>query len=106
MRCRTPRVCLQPASANFLQQRFDKFTEVFNNERPHEALGMKCPAEVYQPATRVYQGLPDIDYPLHDKTIVVTRCGRIGFARKKSISARSLRGRPWASRKCTTTFGW
>ena len=22
-------------------------------------------------------GLPDIDYPLHDKTIVVTRCGRI-----------------------------
>jgi hypothetical protein len=67
----------KPAVANFLQQqaRFDKFIEVFNNERPHEALDMKCPAEVYQPSPRPYSGLPDIDYPLHDKTIVVTRCG-------------------------------
>jgi putative transposase len=41
----------KPAAANFLQQqaRFDKFIEVFNNERPHEALDRKCPAEVYQP---------------------------------------------------------
>ena len=30
-----------------------------------------------------YQGLPDIDYPCHDKTIVVTRCGRICLGRKK-----------------------
>jgi len=52
----------------------NKFTEVFNNERPHEALNMKCPAEVYQPSTRSYTGLPDIDYPFHDKTIVVTHC--------------------------------
>ena len=44
---------------------------------------MKCPAEVYQPSTRPYQGLPDIDYPLHDKVVVVTNCGRICFGRKK-----------------------
>ena len=75
----------KPAAANFLQQqaRFDKFIDVFNNERPHEALDMKCPAEVYQPSPRPYTGLPDIDYPLHDKTIVVTRCGRICLGRKK-----------------------
>src|SRR2546422_3199205 len=75
----------KPAAQNFLQQqaRFDKFIEVFNNERPHEALDMKCPAEVYQPSQRVYTGLPDIDYPLHDKTIVVTRCGRICLGKKK-----------------------
>jgi putative transposase len=42
-----------------------------------------CPVEVYQPSTRPYNGLPDIDYPLHDKTIVVTRCGRICLGRKK-----------------------
>ena len=38
----------KPAAANFLQQqaRFEKFIEVFNNERPHEALDMKCPAAV------------------------------------------------------------
>ena len=41
----------KPAGLNFLQQqaRFDDFIEIFNQERPHEALGMKCPAEVYQP---------------------------------------------------------
>ena len=65
------------------QARFDKFIDVFNNERPHEAPDMKCPAEVDQPSTRLYQGLPDIDYPLHDKTIVVTRCGRICLGKKK-----------------------
>jgi putative transposase len=76
----------KPAAANFLQQqaRFDDFMEVFNGERPHEALDMKCPAEVYQPSPRPYTGLPDIDYPLHDKTIVVTRCGRICLGNKKN----------------------
>ena len=75
----------KPAVGNFLQQqaRFDKFIEVFNNERPHEALGMKCPADVYQASPRPYQGLPDIDYPFHDRTIVVTHCGRICLGRKK-----------------------
>jgi hypothetical protein len=29
------------------------------------------------------QGLPNIDYPFHDKTIVVTHCGRICLGRKK-----------------------
>src|SRR5438874_12021545 len=40
----------KPAVANFLQQqaRFDDFLEVFNHQRPHEALDMKCPAEIYQ----------------------------------------------------------
>ncbi|HLW58932.1 MAG TPA: integrase, partial [bacterium] len=59
------------------QARVDKFLDIFNTERPHEALNMKCPAEVYHPSPRPYTGLPDIDYPLHDKTIVGTQCGRI-----------------------------
>jgi len=69
----------KPAAANFLQQqaRFDAFLDVFNTKRPHEALNMQCPADVYRPSGRPYTGLPDIDYPLHDKTIVVTLCGRI-----------------------------
>jgi len=52
----------KPAGPNFLQQqaRFDDFIEIFNNERPHEALDMKCPAEVYQPSTRTYRGLPEL----------------------------------------------
>jgi putative transposase len=75
----------QPAAANFLQQqaRFDHFLEIFNREPPHEALRMQCPAEIYCPSTRPYQGLPDLDYPFHDKTIVVTRCARICLGNKK-----------------------
>src|SRR3984957_17714501 len=69
----------RPAGANFLQQqaRFDTFVEEFNHERPHEALGMKCPGEVYTPSPRVYNGIPEPDYPFHDRTLLVTSCGRI-----------------------------
>ena len=44
---------------------------------------MKCPAEVYRPSPRAYQGLPDLTYPFHDHTVHVTRCGRICLHRKK-----------------------
>lgn len=75
----------KPAAANFLQQqaRFDTFLETFNTERPHEALDMQCPADVYRPSPRPYTGLPDLAYPLHDKTIVVTQCGRICLGSNK-----------------------
>ena len=44
---------------------------------------MQCPAERYQPSSRPYRGLPDIDYPLHDKAATVTTCGRICFNNQK-----------------------
>ncbi len=70
---------------NALQQqaRFDEFINEFNTERPHEALDMKFPNEVYSPSTRPYQGLPEVEYPLHDRDILVTACGRICMHRKK-----------------------
>ncbi|WP_269527279.1 IS481 family transposase [Coraliomargarita parva] len=38
--------------------------ETFNCVRPHEALGMKTPADVYKPSQRKYTGTPDdIVYP-------------------------------------------
>jgi putative transposase len=75
----------KPAGSNFLQQqaRFDDFIDCYNKERPHQALGMQCPAERYVPSTRPYRGLPELDYPLHDKTVTVTTCGRICFNRRK-----------------------
>ena len=75
----------RPPGANSLQQqaRFDDFVREFNTERPHEALGMKTPAEHYRNALRPYLGLPEIDYPLHDRDALVTACGRICMHRKK-----------------------
>jgi len=75
----------RPASSNSLQQqaRFDAFVQEFNFERPHEALQMKTPAEAYVASTRPYQGLPELAYPLHDRDIMVTACGRLCLHRKK-----------------------
>ena len=75
----------KPAGANFLQQqaRFDDFIEEFNTERPHQALDMACPAERYTPSPRPYRGLPELDYPFHDKAVTVTTCGRICYKKKK-----------------------
>jgi transposase InsO family protein len=75
----------RPPGANSLQQqaRFDAFISEFNAERPHEALDMRCPAELYTPSVRAYHGLPEIEYPFHDRDVLVTACGRICMHRKK-----------------------
>jgi putative transposase len=83
------REATKPASANVLQQqaRFDTFVAQYNRDRPHQALNMKVPAEVYGRSTRVYQGLDELTYPFHDKTFTVTQCGRICFnSRKVNLS--------------------
>ena len=75
----------KPAEMNFLQQqaKFDDFVEEFNGERPHQALGMKYPSEVYLKSARTYNGLPPVEYPLHERTILVTSCGRICIKKLK-----------------------
>lgn len=75
----------RPPGANSLQQqaKFDAFVSEFNNERPHEALAMKTPAEAYSASPRPYRGLPDLTYPLHDRDVLVTACGRICMHRKR-----------------------
>lgn len=75
----------RPAAANFLEQqgKFDDFIEVYNTERPHQALDMACPAEHYTPSSRAYKGLQDLEYPFHDKAVTVTTCGRICYNCKK-----------------------
>jgi len=75
----------RPPGMNCLQQqaKFDEFLREFNEERPHEALGMKPPAEVYKPSPRRYDGLPELTYPLHDRDLLVTACGRICMHRKR-----------------------
>src|SRR6266536_2720584 len=79
------REATRPPGMNSLQQqaKFDAFVEEFNTERPHEAIAMKCPAEIYRPSPRPYHGLPDLAYPFHDRDMLVTACGRICMHRKK-----------------------
>ena len=84
----------RPSGANILQQqaKFDAFVEEFNCERPHEALAMQCPGQVYTASTRPYDGIPDPHYPFHDQTVVVTNCGRLCLYNKKINLSSSLAG--------------
>jgi putative transposase len=84
----------KPAARNFLQQqaRFDDFIQCFNHERPHQALDMKYPAELYHPSPRPYRGLGVLEYPLHDRTVTVTHCGRICLGKRKINLSQSFAG--------------
>ena len=75
----------KPAAKNFLQQqaKFDDFIDCYNHDRPHQALDMKYPAELYSPSPRPYRGIGELTYPLHDRTITVTRCGRLCIGKRK-----------------------
>jgi transposase InsO family protein len=84
----------KPAAYNFLQQqeRFDDFIETFNNERPHQSLGGLYPAEVYTPSAREYRPPDHPEYPYHDRTILVTHCGRICIGKRKISLSRVFAG--------------
>jgi transposase InsO family protein len=84
----------RPAAENALQQqaRFDDFRDEFNDERPHEALDMKTPAEVYTPSPRPFTGLPELEYPLHDRDIVVSSSGVIGLHGRPVVISSVLAG--------------
>ena len=53
------------------QQRFDAFRRVYNDERPHEALGQETPASRYQPSLRGYPAR--LEEPHYDAAQAVRR---------------------------------
>jgi transposase InsO family protein len=65
-------------SLKLQQRKFDQFRKEYNEERPHEALGMKRPAEVYRPSKRAMpQRIRTYDYPMNNLVRRVSRCGTI-----------------------------
>ena len=83
---------LPPASSlRAQQQEFDRFREEFNEERPHEALGMKRPGEVYQPSTRCMpKRIEPYEYPAHYLVRRVSRCGTIRVLGKQVFVSNTL----------------
>jgi len=73
----------RPARFNLLQQQeaFDAWRHEFNHERPHQALGMKSPADLFTVSPRPLPAqLPDLTYPLHDDAVRVSNYGDIHIA--------------------------
>lgn len=79
----------RPAAGTLLQQqeRFDRFVGEYNSERPHEALAQRPPATLYTPAIRRFPDhLPEADYPLHDRTCLVSRCGHVRIPASQAMN--------------------
>jgi transposase InsO family protein len=59
---------MSPMAANrrAQQHRFDQFRREFNQQRPHEALGMRTPDSCYRASLRAFPArLPQPEYPAH-----------------------------------------
>lgn len=66
------------------QRRFDAWRNVYNFQRPHEAIDMKVPAERYQPSPRQYkENLPPIEYAPADQVRKVQQGGWISYQGKQ-----------------------
>lgn len=74
------------------QEALDLWREEFNCERPHEALGMRCPAQVYERSERSYEGTPDdLSYAgMYSRR--VNKHGEVKWQGAQIAISRSLRG--------------
>jgi transposase InsO family protein len=63
-----------------IQINFDKWRDIYNIERPHEALGVDVPINRFKPSYRSYsEKLDEIEYAPEDKIRKVDQGGRIHF---------------------------
>jgi transposase InsO family protein len=65
------------------QPEFDSWRTGYNCERPHEALGMKVPAERYQPSGRPFpETLPPLEYDAGDEVRKVNDRGMVKYKKQ------------------------
>jgi transposase InsO family protein len=81
------------------QKQFDEFRQVYNHQRPHEALDMAVPASRYRPAARAYpEVLEPIEYGSNDHVRRVCIDGRISFQGNQYKVGLAFSGEPVAVR--------
>lgn len=79
------------------QQRFDRFRDDYNHERPHEALGQKPPGQFYQPSPRPMPArIPEPNYPAGTKIRQVRSNGEIKWRGHKIYISTVIVGEPIA----------
>lgn len=77
------------------QRHFDQWREVYNHERPHEAIGMAAPATRYTVSPRVYpSSLPPIEYGSQDFVRKVQQEGIISFKGREWPIGKAFHGYP------------
>lgn len=85
------------------QRRFDAWRDVYNIQRPHEALDMQVPADRYQPSNRQYkQNLLPIEYGPDDQVRKVQQGGWISYQGKQYPIPKAFWGQRVAVRPTAT----
>jgi len=78
-----------------LQQALDRWRQVYNHDRPHEALQLAVPASRYQPSLRAYpETLPPIEYDTGVTVRRVQQKGEVHFRGQVFEVSRAFRGYP------------
>ncbi len=70
--------------------RLEYWRREFNERRPHEALDMKVPADLYKPSDVLYKRIKNYIYPLHYEVRSVKKVGTIKFKGKELYISCSL----------------
>lgn len=89
------------------QPPFDAWRQVYNHQRPHEALGLAVPATRYQVSWRPYpESLPALEYGPGDAVRRVADKGRIAFQGRRCYLGNAFRGEAVALRPTTSDGVW
>ncbi len=81
------------------QGQFDAWRDFYNQERPHQALNQKVPAEAYHPSPRPFpESLPPILYDPADVVRMVDEAGKIYFRNTRFRISKAFRHFPVALR--------
>ena len=73
------------------QEKFDRWVHEYNHDRPHEAIGMKTPSELWTPSNRKMPTvLPGPEYPGHMEVRTVHKNGAIKFKGKTLFLSETL----------------
>lgn len=74
------------------QKSFDRWRHTYNHERPHEALDMLRPAEVYRPSQRYLGEKDSFDYPANFTVRRMSQSGYFSYECAKIFSSEALAG--------------
>jgi len=85
------------------QRRFDRYRQLYNHDRPHEALALAVPASRYRASTRSYPThLPPIEYAPAELVRLVKGKGEITFRNRFFYVGQAFIGLPLALRPTAT----
>lgn len=77
------------------QRSFDEWRDIYNLERPSEAIGLITPATRYRPSERAYpEKLPELEFSPEDQVRRVKKDGSLSYANRFWYVGEAFKGEP------------